>query len=472
MIERKTVCAIAAAISLRAALAPLAFGSDVLSITLDAAYAMALKNSSALRIARVRHQAAEERLRLRAWTRLPSLDFRLSDSRTTRYEAPDTAAISASSTLSVPIAQGGRKRMQNQIDALSVDLEGITLASDEADVRDSCFSLFNQTRILRLKLDALSGLKAIVDRQCEIARKEFELGKIREIDLVETETSVASLAQEAFSAETELMSAEYSLKKLLGVDRVVELRLVSDLESEYQGHPLATSRERLSSLALSRNRAIVESRYKVEEARLANRIADSKWMPNVSLQGSFQLSGDRYPLQKSNYGLRATIEFPLELLPMSFSVGFTTAPDVEYGRSLSSSASTPDSLDSIVDRRLARIALVEAVDERETAERDATFKLEEYALEYERLCAKQRLIGETLSLQTRKVAIMRLQMELGQVTRVDYLEGENDLLKTRLELLSGVLSLKEAEREIERFVGLAPGELAHFEDSHDEPIFH
>ncbi|HPS43028.1 MAG TPA: TolC family protein [Treponemataceae bacterium] len=445
------------------------FAADVFSITLEGAYAMAIKNSSELRIARLKHRAEEERLRLSAWTRMPSLDFSLSDSRTTRYEAQDAAAISASSTLSVPIAQGGRKRMQNQIDALSVDLEGISLSRGEDEVRDSCFSLFNQTRILRLKLEALDGLKAIVDRQREIAQREYELGKIREIDLVETETSVASLAQEAFSAETELMSAEHSLKKLLGVDQSVELRLVTDLDSGYRGHALGPSREKLQAIALARNQSVMESRFKVEEARLTNRIADSKWMPNVSLQGSFQLSGDRYPLQKPNYGLRATVEFPLELLPMSFSVGFTTSPDVEYGRSLSSSARTPDSLDAIVDRRLARISLAEAVDARETAERDAAFQLEEYALEYERLRAKQRLIGETLSLQARKVEIMRLQIELGQIKRVDYLEGENDLLNDRLDLLSGVLSLKEAEREIERLVGLSPGELAKYEDGPDEP---
>ena len=469
MSGRGAVRAISLALALCLVFSSASFAADVFSITLEGAYAMAIKNSSELRIARLKHRAEEERLRLRPWTGMPSLDFSLSDSRTTRYEAQDAAAISASSTLSVPIAQGGRKRMQNQIDALSVDLEGISLSRGEDEVRDSCFSLFNQTRILRLKLEALDGLKAIVDRQREIAQREYELGKIREIDLVETETSVASLAQEAFSAETELMSAEHSLKKLLGVDQSVELRLVTDLDSGYRGHALGPSREKLQAIALARNQSVMESRFKVEEARLTNRIADSKWMPNVSLQGSFQLSGDRYPLQKPNYGLRATVEFPLELLPMSFSVGFTTSPDVEYGRSLSSSARTPDSLDAIVDRRLARISLAEAVDARETAERDAAFQLEEYALEYERLRAKQRLIGETLSLQARKVEIMRLQIELGQIKRVDYLEGENDLLNDRLDLLSGVLSLKEAEREIERLVGLSPGELAKYEDGPDEP---
>lgn len=469
MTGKKSAWAIAAALALCAAFTPTSFATDVLSVTLEGAYAMAIKNSSALRIARLKHRAEEERIRLRAWTRMPSLDFSLSDSRTTRYESQDATAISASSTLSVPIAQGGRKRMQDKIDALSVDLEGISLARGEDEVRDSCFSLFNQTRILRLKLDALHNLKAIVDRQREIAQREYELGKIREIDLLETETSGASLAQETFSAETELMSTEHSLKKLLGVDQTVELRLVTELDSGYLGHPFGASRERLKAIALARNGAVMESRFKVEEALLTNRIADSKWIPNVSLQGSFLLSGDRYPLQKPNYALRATVDFPFELLPMSFSVGFTTSPNVEYGRSLSSSVSTPDSLDSIVDRRLARIALAETVDARETAERDAEFQLDEYALEYERLRAKQRLIGETLSLQARKVEIMRLQMELGQIKRIDYLEGENDLLNDRLDLLSGVLSLKEAEREIERLVGLSPGEIAKYEDGPDEP---
>lgn len=444
--------------------APGCVADEAIPITLDRAYEMAIKNSSELRIARFRQMAETERLALQAWTYAPSLNFTLSDSRTTRYAAQDTASINATSTVSVPVSRGGRQAIKNRISALSLDINGLALAKSEETLRDSCFSLFNQTRVLELKLRALHDLEAITARQFEIAKKEFELGKIREIDLVETGVSVASLAQDIFSAETELMTAEYSLKKLLGLDREVAISLVTSIDETYSGHKIDGSAIKIRSIAVTRNPDLIASRFKVEEARLNNRMANSLWNPNVSLQGTFQLSGEQYPLQKSNYGLRATFEFPLQLFPVTFSVGFTTSPDIEYGRSSSSTFSTPTSLDPLVDRKLTRIALTEAIDSRESAEKDLEFSIDQGILEYNRIRGEQRLIGDKLSIQTRKVEIMRLQLELGQVTRVDYLEGENELLNTRLDLLAGVLSLIEAERAIERLAGLEPGELVQFED--------
>ncbi len=437
---------------------------EVLALSLERAYEMAIKNSSELRIARFRHLAETQRLRLQAWSYAPTLNFTLSDSRTTRYNATDTSSINATTTLSVPVTRGGRNRLKNRINALTLDLDSLTLAKSEDGLRDSCFALFNQTRILELKLRALRDLEAITAKQYEIAKKEFELGKIREIDLIETGVSVASLAQDIFSAESEHLTAEYSLKKILGIDREVPISIETELDEWYEGRSIGDFAIKLRSLALSRNQDLIQSRFKVEEARLNNRIADSNLRPNVSLQGTYQLSGERYPLQKSNYGLRATVDFPLQLLPVSVSVGFTTSPDIEYGRSLTSTFATPSSLDPIVDRKLSRIALTEAIDGRESAEKDLAFSLDQALLEYDRIRGEQRLIRDKIAIQARKVEIMRLQLELGQVTRVDYLEGENDLLNTRLDLLGGVLSLIQIEREIEKLTGLTPGELAKYGD--------
>jgi outer membrane protein TolC len=461
---KKSLTAVLAALAIVAARAGECRAEGVLSLTLDRAYEMAIKNSSELKIARFRHMAESERLRLQAWSYVPTLNFSLSDSRTTRYAALDASSVNATSTLTVPITRGGRKRLKNRITSLSLELEGVSLAKSEDELRDACFSLFNKTRILELKLCALRDLEAITARQYEIAKKEFELGKIREIDLVETGVSASSLAQDMFSAETERLSAVYSLGKLIGVDREVSLSLETAIDDGYRGLPIDGAAAKLRSFALARNQDVIESRFRVEEARINNRVADSYWKPNVSLQGTFQLSGERYPLQKANYGLRATVEFPLRLFPVTFSVGFTTSPDIEYGRSTTSSFGTPDSLDPVIDRKLARLALAEAIDKKDSAEKDLIFALDQGILEYNRIRGEQSLIRDKLSIEERKVEIMRLQLDLGQVTRVDYLEGENDLLNTRLDLLNGVLSLIEIERQIEKLAGLEPGELVKFED--------
>jgi outer membrane protein TolC len=444
------------------------FAEGAIPIDLDKARDMAKRNTASLRLSRARLAAERDRIRLSAWEYLPTLGLNLSDSRTTRYAATDAASIAATGTLTLPVTQGGRRRMRTELASLAVGLEGLNLESSEEDIEDSCFSLFHETRVLELKLESLIESRKIVEGQYEIAKTEFELGKIREIDLIETKASVASVAQEVFAAETELLSAEYSLKRLLGLERGARIELVTDIDSGYAGFPVRGSAEKLKGIAEARNQDILKTRYKVEEARLNARIAASEWNPNVSLSGSMSLSGDQYPLQKPNYGLRATVEFPSELLPLSVSLGFTTSPDLEYGRSANASVSTPSSLDTIVDRRLAQVSLGEAIEARESAARDAVFLVEQRVLEYERLRGEQRLIADKLAILERKSEIMRVQLELGYVTRSDYLEGENELLTARLDRLSGVLSLMEAERQIERVAGLKAGELKGFEDKNDE----
>lgn len=444
------------------------FAEGAIRIDLDKARDMAKRNNASLRLSRSRLAAERDRVRLSAWEYVPTLALNLSDSRTTRYGATDAASIAATGTLTVPVSQGGRRRLRAELSSLAVGLEGLNLDTGEEDIEDSCFSLFHEARVLALKLESLRESGKIVEAQYEIAKTEFELGKIREIDLIETKASVASVSQAVFAGETELLSAEYGLKRLLGLERDARIELVTDIDSGYAGFPVRGSADKLKAIAETRNRDIVKTRYKVEEAHLNARIARSEWNPNVSVSGSMSLSGECYPLQRPNYGLRATVEFPSELIPLSVSLGFTTSPDVEYGRSANASVSTPTSLDSVIDRRLARVSLAEAIEARESAARDAVFLVDERVLEYERLRGEQRLIADKVAILERKAEIMRVQLELGYVTRGEYLEGENELLSARLDLLSGVLSLMEAERQIERVAGLKAGELKGFEDETDE----
>ena len=429
------------------------------TITLQQAYEMSLNNSTKLKVARFQQMAETRRLRLDSWTFIPTLAFNVSDSRKTKYNAADSDSINVASTLSIPVTQGGRKKMKLENQEIALQAQGVQLTQSENEIKDSCFTLFNQITIQRLKLKTLREQKEIIEKQYAIAQKEFEMGQIREIDLIETKLNIASLSESIFTAETELLSEEYNLKKLLGIDQEKEINLVSEIDNTYNGITLNQSKQRLKNEAMCRNTDIQESRFKVEQSRLNNMIANSAWIPNVGLQTSVQVSGESYPLQHPNYGLRATVEFPFDLIPVNFSLGFSSTPGIEYGRTSSANISTADSLDSIVDKQLTRITYMQTVEENITAEQDVEFQLDQSLLNYERLKMEQRLTRQKMEIQAQKVNIMEVQLDIGQVTRVDFLKGENDLLSTRLDILSGVLTLIQAERGIEKLAGLDFGDL-------------
>ena len=442
--------------------------SPLVTIDIQRAYDMSVKNSTELKKARYEQMAERRRLSLNTWTYLPSLGLNLSDSRTTRYKATDTSAVSMTSTLSIPITQGGRKKMKRDIQRISLDLQELLLTKSEDEIKDTCFTLFSETHILRLKLKALRDLEEITKQQYVIAQMESSLGKIREVDLLETQVNVATLAQEAFTTESEIMVREYNLKKLLGLDQETRIELITEIDGDYTGRNVRGSALMLKSDAMRGNSDILQSRFAVEQSRINYRIAYSNWIPNVGLQASVRLSGEQYPLQHPEYGMKATIDFPMDLMPISFSFGISTTPDIEYGRSFSSGVTTPTSLESIVDRQLARMSFMLAIEENKSTEEDVNFQLDQYILEHDRLCQELFLMRQKMEIQAQKVAIMRLQLEIGQTTRVDYLEGENDLLNTRLDILSEVLSLIQAERAIEKTAGLDAGNLTRYGEENDK----
>jgi outer membrane protein TolC len=442
-------------------IAVLVFPEEALPITLEQAYEMTIKNSLALKASRFELLAERRKLSLDYWTSLPSLNVSLSDSRITRYSAPDTNSVSLSSTLTVPVFNGGRVRMQRDMQQIALDLQSSLLSASEDELRNTCFMLFHEVQILYLKHNALQRMHTLTEQQYMITEKEYELGKAREIDLVDTRLTLDEVSHEVFSIESEILSQEYTFRKVLGIDQSINFVLVTELDHEYEGLSITNLVKPLYDTAIQRNPNIMQGRFKVEQFRINNRMANSKWLPNIKMQGSIQLSGEDYPLQNPNYGLRAIVEFPNELLPVNFSFGISTTPDREYGRSSSAMLNTPASLAPIVDKQLALMRLSQSVEEYMDMQRDIHFSLEQSILAYERQRRSQDLLKKRIQTQEKKVSILLTQAELGQITRLDYLEGESELLVSRLQYLSGVLALIQMEKQIESIAGLEAGEL-HF----------
>ena len=433
-----------------------------LSLTIEQAYELCIEHSLELRTGRLEILAEHRRIALGWWESFPSLSVQLSDSRLVRYNTPDNKTVSLSSALTVPVYNGGRTRLQRKLDTLSADLRTVLLSATGEELKNICFVNFHELHLLSLKCDALAQTAALAENQHAITEKEFELGTSREIDVVETRLYLEEIRQALYSAETEKLSREFALRKLLDLDGDVSIRPVSLLDSGYTGLLLADKGTRLNACAQEKNTALLQNRYLVEQARLQNRLLAARWLPNVQLQASARLNGEKFPLQYPDYGLRAVVEFPGELLPVSFSFGISTSPEREYGRSLTTSVQTPVSLRPLVDKHLAGTRLSLALEASRELEREIRYSLEEAVLAHERQRRSQELLRDRITIQEKKAAILLKQAELGQITRLDYLEGENELLASRLEHLSGVFELVRLERNIALLAGLEPAELVNF----------
>lgn len=441
---------------------------ETISLDIDTAYILSVDNSINLRISKFQLMTEKRKAILGAWSYAPTLDISMSDSKTVRMNSSDTSSLNVSSTLSIPISRGGRESLQKKIKALSLDIQGTIIAQSEDDIKDSCFQAFHKTHTLQMKIDALKKLQIIAENQYEIAEKEYELGKIREIDLVETQLSVMTLSQTIYETETELYSSMYELKKITGIDESVSLILETRRDETYGGIDIQSIVPELQAAALRMNIDILKTRSAVEESRLSGKITESTWKPDIDVDASVQLNGEKYPLQNPDYGIKLSLKFPFELVPLNLSIGFSSTPNMQYGRSYSASASSPSSLDSIFNKSLSDVSLSQALMNATSTEDDVLFQIEQLVAGYERIRKQQELLTKTMELQRRKVEILAMQLDIGKVTRADYLKGENELLNTQLDRLSGVLSLLQAERQIEKAAGINPGELIRFGVQNDE----
>jgi hypothetical protein len=73
---------------------------------------------------------------------------------------------------------------------------------------------------------------------------------------------------------------------------------------------------------------------------------------------------------------------------------------------------------------------------------------------------KRILAVEAAALGTERCRIEELRLNLGQITRINLMEALIEQTQREIAVIEAATALLEAERELERFLDLKPGELA------------
>jgi outer membrane protein TolC len=74
--------------------------------------------------------------------------------------------------------------------------------------------------------------------------------------------------------------------------------------------------------------------------------------------------------------------------------------------------------------------------------------------------AAAALQRRTVALAQKQAMVLERQVDLGEVKRVDYMAAQTQLARDTSGQLESVLALLEAERELERLLGMRAGDLA------------
>jgi outer membrane protein TolC len=421
---------------------------------------MALANAYSLRVAGLESLAAVRAYRAGIRDLLPTLSLGVEDSRSVLRNAPDTASHTWSLTMAQPVFDGGRLLRRRGLAALQIALDEADYAVQEDSLLDGVRGMFNRVLVQKEKLSIQWDVHAAMQEQVAVARTEREIGAALEVDLLDAELELSSVDLEMRAAQTLLEDYEFRLKRLLGMEPQDVVELDGELDRLYAGTPLPPDRAYFMEIAERNNPGLKHQDLEVLKSLEELRVADSWYLPDVGLEVSLSVSGDRYPLQTPGLSGKLIVSFPFRPFPLSASVSLGGTPGAERDAGSTASVGVLSDVRFWTDRSTRLLACEASRLKRSDMGQDLESEVSNALSAYEQARRALELRRRNVELQERKVFIMSRQLALGGFKRIDYLQAQTRLARDRSGLVEQVLELMESERSFERLLGLRSGELA------------
>ena len=118
-----------------------------------------------------------------------------------------------------------------------------------------------------------------------------------------------------------------------------------------------------------------------------------------------------------------------------------------------------ESVTAWLDRKTAILSLDAETRRREEITQDLRFQVTRMVAAYSQTTQTVELARKKLEVERRKEAILRKQMNLGEVNRIDYLQGAIETANAEIALNETALQLVQGERDWENLLGLESGGL-------------
>jgi len=186
------------------------------------------------------------------------------------------------------------------------------------------------------------------------------------------------------------------------------------------------------------------------------------WIPSLRLTGNFALTGQRYPLTRYNWSVGVAVDFSNPLFQNRFGAQAGWEPPYDNTAMIQNNFTPLPDPASLYGKKQAKIAL--------------SLEQERYKIALERIgrtaatavdkCAfmeQKRLLSiDVAAIGAEKCRIEETRLSLGHITRLTLMEALIEQTQKEVAVVEAATALLEAERELERFLNLEPGELEIF----------
>ncbi len=427
---------------------------DEMKLDLRTAIGLALAESQELRDGRFSLQLAKLQRQLTYQAFFPSLSIAFTNSDTTAYDAADNNALNLKLSIAQPLFQGGRIAGSLRIQKLQLDHGREQLLAKADQITESCYIAYYSFLIQERKVGHQEVMLSNAHDQLDISRVELEIGKIREIDFLETELKVQAMAQSLEAQRLALNEAAYGLRQMLGLNPEQPFAVIDSLPEDYFGIELDHSADRLISFAMSSNTQITLKTLELEQKTVELKTARSRWLPSLSLEGAISLTGNGPPMQQSDYELSLNIEFPLPWISLGGSIKLAKSSTGDFGNSEIAYAKGPSDISYLPNVKSASMAFENERKNHQRLREDIRFQIRTSLNQYQSMRKSLNMSHDQVSILKRRLEILSLEADLGSSTRLDIVTAQNEYIKTLISLLEGTLELLMAERALERLIGI------------------
>jgi len=444
------------------------------SITFAQAAELAAASSAELRHARSSQIVMEGAWRWGIREYFPRISINVSENDRLHETGADSFIKNIGISLDQLLFDGGRILMTRRLERSELDLSSARMSRMANEIAESAISAYRNLLSSRAILEIKNSALGILDEQRRILNEEVHLGLALPVDLAGADINLAGARLDIISLRLDLNEFEKQFVGILGLDELPELieRVDINRPSVFSSHnvfnvPLAA--EAAANLAREQNSDLIETRFSITKRQAELRYLRNSWIPTLRLNGNFGLSSQRYPLNRYNWSVGISVDFSspwfqnrLNMqtggesgsLTASLQNGLTPLPDPASGYSV----------------KQARLALILEQEKYDTI-LEQIGRIAANAIEKCVLAEQRRLLAlEAVEIGRERCRIEELRLELGHITRLKLMEVLIEQTQREIAVIEAATALLEAERELERFLDLQPGDLAGFISEYASPL--
>lgn len=427
--------------------------NEIIKIDCEEAIFFAIKNNYELKIAKATVLIKSKGFYYELRKFLPNFSFGYNQNNSISFDAGDSHSQNLSMGVDFLVFDGGKLILNSLINKIEVDLIKKEIQYRVAKITYDIKNKYNSLLILHEKEKIQEELLKIATIQEKNSELELKTGSISEIDYYDIKLKTKQIEIELEKIKRERNNQLIEFKHLLGLDNL-EIELVAVEKYNFLNLSIEDIRT-LQGIALSKRLDIKQSYHSILKNKVQYWYTIFSFLPEIKSGFNFSLTDEEFPPRNKSCSFNIEIKIPIAYFPARYSPQLGVSGDVAKRnigdntqmQAVENLTYENDILKSIIDLASSDIKNKELI---RNIKNEVKVTVENYieTLKIYNLKLLQNDFGK------KKLSILRLKFELGEITRVELLEEEMKYNQSKIEEKSILFELINLESKLQEILGV------------------